>query len=153
MADRCEVVVGDGREWKPDNNVGVDAVLLDAPCSATGVGSRRPDVLQKSPDLKDITKLQKELISHVVENLLRPGGVMVYATCSLLKSESEEQMKHFLSREDGPVLQTIPFQRGEIPGFDEAIDENGWLRILPGHLPGSLSYCDGFFVARMRRAM
>ncbi len=151
MIDRCEIVVADGREWKPSNDCYVDAVLLDAPCSATGVGSRRPDVLQKSPDLREITKLQRELAVHVVDDLLGPGGVIVYATCSLLKSESEDQMKFLLSRKEGPELETIPFQPGEIPGFDEAIDENGWLRILPGHLPGSMRHCDGFFVARMKR--
>lgn len=151
MLERCEIVVGDGREWELTEGDGVDAVLLDAPCSATGVGSRRPDVLQKSPDLQEITTLQRELATHVVDKLLKPGGVMVYATCSLLKSESEDQIQCLLAREEGPTIETVPFQPGEIPGFDEAIDENGWLRILPGHLPGSLRYCDGFFVARIRR--
>jgi 16S rRNA (cytosine967-C5)-methyltransferase len=151
MMERCEIVISDGREWKPNEDHRVDAVLLDAPCSATGVGSRRPDVLQKSPDLKEITKLQRELAVHAVDNLLKPGGVMVYATCSLLKSESEDQMQWLLAREDGPKIEVIPFEPGELGGFDEAIDENGWLRIIPGHLPGSLSYCDGFFVARIRR--
>ena len=152
MTKRCDVVVMDGREWRPAEGDHVDVVLLDAPCSATGVASRRPDVLRKSPDqLEEMMELQRELAAHVVDNLLPPGGIMVYATCSLLKSESEEQMRWLLAREDGPKLETIPFQPGELPGFDQAIDENGWLRVIPGHLPGSLSYCDGFFVARIRR--
>lgn len=151
MMERCEIVVSDGREWNPKDGDCVDAVLLDAPCSATGVGSRRPDVLQKSPALQEITKLQRDLAVNVVDNLLNPGGVMVYATCSLLKSESEDQMKWLLAREEGSEIKTIAFQPGEIAGFDDAIDENGWLRIIPGHLPGSLGYCDGFFVARIRK--
>jgi hypothetical protein len=47
--------------------------------------------------------------------------------------------------------QSLPFQKGEIPGFDDAIDKNGWIRVLPGVLNGHLSQCDGFFVARLKR--
>lgn len=149
MKNRCEVIVADGSEWVSDE--AIDGVLVDAPCSATGVGSRRPDVLRRSPDISELTDMQRRLAVHTVDNLLKPGGIMVYATCSLLKQESEDQMKSILSRSSGAVMETVPFTAGEIPGFDEAIDENGWLRVLPGVLPGSLGNCDGFFVARLRR--
>lgn len=152
MLERCKISEMDGRKWKPEKSEQVNAVLLDAPCSATGVGSRRPDVLQKSPEqLKEMMKLQRELAIHAVDSLLSTGGIMVYATCSLLKSESEEQMQWLMRRQDGADVETIPFEPGELPGFDKAIDENGWLRVIPGHLSGSLSYCDGFFVARIRK--
>lgn len=153
MTDRCSIVVGDGRVWRPDGTSGtqVDAVLLDAPCSATGVGSRRPDVLQKSPNLEEIISLQRELAVHAIDNLLTDGGILIYATCSLLQSESEDQIRWLLSREDGPGIEILPFQEGEIPGFDSAIHESGWLRVIPGQLPGSYGQCDGFFVARLRR--
>ena len=48
-------------------------------------------------------------------------------------------------------LATVPFEHGEIPGFDACIDENGWMRVIPGALSGGLQQCDGFFVARLRR--
>ena len=147
----CQVVVADGREWQPESGDRVDAVLLDAPCSATGLGSRRPDVLRKSPDLQDITTLQRQLAIHAIDDLLKEGGIFVYATCSLLHSESEDQVRWLLSREDGPGVENIPFEEGEIPGFDAAIDKNGWLRVIPGQLNGPHSQCDGFFVARLRR--
>jgi 16S rRNA (cytosine967-C5)-methyltransferase len=118
---------------------------------ATGVGSRRPDVLRKSPELEELTRIQKELAVHTVDELLDIGGIMVYATCSLLKEESEDQMNWLLSRNEGAEVETIPFLPDEIPGFDDAIDKNGWLRVIPGVLPGTLKFCDGFFVARLRR--
>jgi 16S rRNA (cytosine967-C5)-methyltransferase len=152
MKERCDIVVADGREWRPDLGGRVDAVLLDAPCSATGVGSRRPDVLRKSPDLKEITDLQRQLAIHAIDDLLKDDGVLVYATCSLLQSECEDQVRWLLTRKDGPCVENVPFKKGEIPGFDSAIDENGWLRVIPGHLTGALNQCDGFFVARLRRS-
>lgn len=146
--DRCEVVVSAGQDWvNEDNDSNVAAVLLDVPCSATGTGNRRPDVLQKdTEDLKSLHEIQGILANHCVESILSKGGIMVYATCSLLKSESEDQVSKLLQRGD---VQTLPFTTGEINGFDEAIDENGWLRVLPGVLSGQLNICDGFFVARL----
>ena len=73
---------------------------------------------------------------------------MVYATCSLLARESEDQVHKLLKR---GTMKTIPFTKGEIPGFDSSIDENGWLRVLPGVLEGDMKKCDGFFVARLEK--
>jgi 16S rRNA (cytosine967-C5)-methyltransferase len=155
MNDVCNIVVADGREWVPSvgsGNDSVKGVLADVPCSATGVGSRRPDVLRKSPDILDqLLTIQRELAAHAADEILEPGGIMVYATCSLLKQESEDQVNWLLSRSEGADMETVPIIPGEIPGFDDAIDENGWLRVIPGVLPGSLASCDGFFVARLRR--
>ena len=168
MADKVQIIVADGTEWTPppesdfSNNGKFDGVLVDAPCSATGTGSRRPDVLRKPRSgIDELLQTQRDLIVNTVDNLLAPGGVMVYATCSLLKSESEDQMKWLLSRNEeeergsgtAAQMETIPFQPGEIPGFDDAIDENGWLRVIPGCLPEFLSDCDGFFVAKLRKRM
>ena len=146
--DKCEVEVCAGQDWvNKDDDSNVAAVLVDVPCSATGTGNRRPDVLQKdNEDLKSLHEIQGILANHCVENVLTKGGIMVYATCSLLKSESEDQVSKLLQRGD---VETLPFTNGEINGFDEAIDENGWLRILPGVLNGQLNICDGFFVARL----
>jgi len=205
MQDICNVIIADGRDYVPtsssssknndDNDnrsagpptttvMKVQGVLIDAPCSATGVGSRRPDVLRKDIELEHLTTMQRELCVQAVDHILAVNGVLVYATCSLLKQEGEEQIEQLLScynnennksndvqeeEEDeehysasaassvssssssSVTLETIPFTPGELPGFDECIDENGWLRVIPGVLPGSLHYCDGFFVARLRK--
>lgn len=155
MQDRCTVCVADGSEWMPDDNedVPVMGVLVDVPCSATGTGSKRPDVLRRDENLGNLLQVQQKLAQHCADNIVAPGGIMVYATCSILKQESEDQVQKLLKRgrRGEAALETVPFTEGEIPGFDDAIDDNGWLRVLPGTLPGSLSQCDGFFVARLRR--
>jgi 16S rRNA (cytosine967-C5)-methyltransferase len=149
LMDRCEVVIRDGSVWKPNqDDVHVSGVLVDVPCSATGTASRRPDVLQRSEDLGNLLQTQHELAVNAVNNIIGVGGIMVYATCSLLMQESEEQVQKLLNMENGTVLETVPFVAGEIPGFDDAIDEHGWMRVIPG----SLAFrCDGFFVARLRK--
>lgn len=152
LEDRCTVVVADGRKWiPPEGPESVAGVLLDVPCSATGTASRRPDVLRRDRKLDSLLETQYDLAKHCIDNILKPGGVMVYATCSLLKRESEDQVQKILKREDGANAKLLPFVPGEIPGFDEAIDENGCLRVIPGWLPGKLSTCDGFFVARLQK--
>jgi len=157
----CNVFVEDGRDFLPDisGNDKIQGVLVDAPCSATGLGSRHPDVLTKSIGLKDLVSIQQELIVHAATNILDVGGVLVYATCSLLKEEGEDQVDWLLSqgvsgkneKTRRVTLETIPFEPGELPGFDDCIDRNGWLRVIPGVLPGPLKFCAGFFVARLRK--
>jgi 16S rRNA (cytosine967-C5)-methyltransferase len=149
LQDRCEVVVSTGQDWfKDDGSDDIAAILLDVPCSATGLGMRRPDVMQKGTnDLDSLLEIQEILANHCINNILSKGGILVYATCSLLKRESEDQVKKLIQR---GIVETLPFTPGELgPGFDDAIDSNGWLRLLPGALSGELKYCDGFFVARL----
>jgi len=153
MAERVSICVSDGLGWTPDDNNPVDAILLDAPCSATGTGSKRPDVLQRRENLDELLKTQQDLAVHCVDNILKPGGILIYATCSILKAESEHQIERLLTRSDGAQIETVPFQDTEVPGFGTCIDENGWLRILPGDLSGSMGPCDGFFVARLKRSI
>jgi 16S rRNA (cytosine967-C5)-methyltransferase len=151
------IVVADGCEWTPSTRTLVDAVLVDVPCTATGTGSKRPDVLRRPADYSDLLTVQHALACHAADAIVKVGGYLVYATCSLLKQESEDQVARLLDRctttTDPSVaeLRTVPFERGEIPGFDDAIDKNGWIRVLPGMLQGSLNHCDGFFVARLQR--
>jgi 16S rRNA (cytosine967-C5)-methyltransferase len=150
MQDHCTVIVADGSRFRSDDGKLFDGILVDAPCSATGLGSRRPDVLRRSCDINELTSIQRKLAVHAFDNLLKPGGIMVYATCSLLKEESEDQMKWLLdSRAEN--IKSLPFTNREIPGFDGAIDENGWMRVLPGVLHKPMDKCDGFFVARIRK--
>ena len=153
MIDQCTICVADGTEWVPSiNDMPIAGILLDVPCSATGTGSKRPDVMRRSQDITELLKTQELLANHCADEILLPGGVLVYATCSILKEESEYQVQKLLSRNIGAKMETIPFQPGEIPGFDGCIDENGWMRVLPGSLQCSIGPCDGFFVARLRRA-
>ena len=152
MQNRCIITVEDGNKWcPPEGPETIDGILLDVPCTATGTASRRPDVLRRDNDLGDILQTQDNLITHCVENLLAPGGIMVYSTCSLLRRESESQVEKLLTRYGSTKLKPLPFTKGEIPGFDEAIDDAGNLRVIPGWMPGNLSFCDGFYVARFQK--
>lgn len=145
--DKCHVVVKQGQEWNPDDSQNIAGILVDVPCSATGTGNKRPDVLRKDGDLGNLPETQEILANHC-SNVLSSGGVLVYATCSLLKRESEEQVLKLLEK---GTMKIIPFEKGEIPGFDGAIDEHGFLRVLPGCLDDELKQCDGFFVARLEK--
>jgi len=103
-------------------------------------------VLRRSSDLNELLKTQEMLANHCADNLLDAGGIMVHAACSILKEESEEQVQKLIKR---GVVSTLPVQPHEVPGFEDAIDEHGWLRVLPGTLDGDLRSTDGFFVARL----
>jgi 16S rRNA (cytosine967-C5)-methyltransferase len=131
----------------------VDAVLLDAPCSATGTLRRHPDVAW-SKTLEDVLKLsaaQTRLLDHAAA-LVKPGGVLVYATCSLEPEEGEQQVERFLSRNS--EFSRDPVASDEVGGLTELISPSGDLRCLPSHLPNAvhrLAGLDGFFAARLVR--
>ena len=149
LTDNCEVVVSEGQEWLPSQSSDdIAGILVDVPCSATGTGMRRPDVLRRDSDLGNLPEVQEALLNHCADNLLKVGGVLVFATCSLLKRESEDQVSKLLQR---GTMRTIPFVPGEIGGFDGAIDDNGWLRVLPGVMESPMNSVDGFFVARLQK--
>ncbi|MEO0930791.1 MAG: transcription antitermination factor NusB [Pseudomonadota bacterium] len=124
---------------------GFDAVLLDAPCSATGTIRRHPDL----PYAKDGSEFgmlidqQKAMIDHAL-TLLKPGGRLVFCTCSLLPDEGEVQVEEALARHTG--LTTIP-DALNIPGIDpDWITSEGGLRLRPDYWP-ELGGMDGFYVA------
>ena len=86
LSERCQVIVGDGQKYIPSEQHGqIHGILLDVPCSATGTGARRPDVLRRSSDLTELLQIQELLANHCVDNILNAGGILVYATCSILK--------------------------------------------------------------------
>ena len=121
----AHVMTADGTTYKPE--APVDAVLLDAPCSATGTLRRRPDIFchDQAPDLKTLNKAQKDLL-HAAGTWLKPGGVLVYATCSILKAEGEAILASL------PKGMTIhPLQADDIDGIELTIDEHGFARIMP----------------------
>jgi 16S rRNA (cytosine967-C5)-methyltransferase len=128
-----------------------DAVLLDAPCSATGTIRRHPDVAW-SRTLEDVLKLadlQARLLDRAAR-LTKPGGRIVYATCSLEREEGEKQVLAFLDRTPGFRLD--PVEPAEAGGISDLIQPPGWLRTLPCHLPHAvdrMAGMDGFFAARL----
>ncbi|MDR3515113.1 MAG: transcription antitermination factor NusB [Azospirillaceae bacterium] len=139
-------ITADAGEWQPDQPA--DALLLDAPCSATGAIRRHPDIQRlKSPD--DVAKLagsQDRLLRRAV-NLVRPGGLMVYCTCSLQVEEGEQRITGALARGH---WERVPIEPAEVGGFTELINDRGEVRSLPGMLK-DLGGIDGFFIARLRR--
>ncbi|MDJ1159772.1 RsmB/NOP family class I SAM-dependent RNA methyltransferase [Chelatococcus sp. SYSU_G07232] len=130
-----------------------DAVLLDAPCSATGTIRRHPDVAwtKREADITALATLQAKLLDKAA-SLVRPGGRLVYCTCSLEPEEGERQIESFLMRT--PAFERQAVTAAEIGGLAEAITLHGELRTLPCHLPHAeprLAGLDGFFAARLRR--
>ncbi len=128
-----------------------DAVLLDAPCSATGTIRRHPDIphLKTKGDLKALVGLQAKLLKKAAR-LVKPGGLLVYCTCSLQPEEGERQVAKLLS--DDPALQRVPITADDGLGFPDAITAEGNLRTLPSHDAGAPGGMDGFFACRMMRA-
>jgi 16S rRNA (cytosine967-C5)-methyltransferase len=131
-----------------------DAVLLDAPCSATGTIRRHPDVawIKRPNDLSTLVRLQAQLIDKAIA-LTKPGGVFVYCTCSLEPEEGEAQMIALLRR--NPDVRRAPIGAREIGGLGECVTPAGDLRTLPCHLWGDdprRSGLDGFYAARLVKA-
>lgn len=137
---KAGIVRADALEWEPKHRF--DAILLDAPCTATGTARRHPDVLHRVGvrQIEDMAELQSALIERA-QNWLKPGGTLVYATCSLEEEEGEARAK-------AVNLARHPISANELPA-GIAPSTEGWLRTDPGMLSeqGGL---DGFFVARWR---
>lgn len=141
------LVDADATQWKPETLV--DGVLLDAPCSATGTIRRHPDVARhKRPDdVQNLVATQTELLRAAVD-MVRPGGLVVYCTCSLQKAEGEERVAHALSA--GLPVEGVPVTAQEIGGLSALITPEGWLRTMPFHNSEN-GGMDGFFAARLRK--
>lgn len=145
----AEVFAVDAGAWVPPELL--DAVLLDAPCTATGTIRRNPDVahLKRPEDVAELAALQQRLIRHAL-SMLKPGGMLLYCTCSLEAAEGPDQIARLLAeRRD---VRFLPFQPEEVAGRGEWLDDRGALRTLPHYLQLSdpdLSGMDGFYAARL----
>ena len=143
----AEVVVDDALTWRPAEPQ--DAVLLDAPCTATGTIRRHPDIAwHKTPaDVARMAELQGRLLTVAVE-MAKPGGLVVYASCSLQPEEGSQVIEGALAA--GLPVERVPVETADLDGLAVDITAHGDLRTLPCHLPdrGGL---DGFFIARLRR--
>ncbi|MTI18409.1 16S rRNA (cytosine(967)-C(5))-methyltransferase [Rhodobacteraceae bacterium RKSG542] len=144
-------VTSDIREFQPEQMF--DAILLDAPCSATGTIRRHPDVawLKRETDIEKLAELQYELLEKVSQ-WLKPGGLLVYCTCSLEQEEGELQIQRFLLENEN--FARIPVDGDELGGHTECINAQGDFRALPCHNAQDserLSGLDGFFASRLRK--
>lgn len=141
-----DVVTADALDWEPKE--AFDAILLDAPCSATGTIRRHPDLpyLKSGKELTSLVPLQDALLDRAV-GWLKPGGAMVYAVCSLLPAEGPRRMRAFLDRTPG--IEMIPLMPGA--GIDPEMIVDGALRTLPHHWTDR-GGIDGFYAARLRKA-
>ncbi len=143
----AELVEADALDWNPGR--AYDAILLDAPCSATGTFRRHPEVLYRARPrvIAEGAELQGRLLERAVQ-WLRPGGSLIYSVCSLDPEEGEKVVETFLASH--PDYLVDPPRPGELPDF-APISPEGWVRILPGLLEAQ-GGLDGFFVARLVRS-
>ena len=145
----AETVVTDAAEWPSE--CGFDGILVDAPCTSTGTIRRHPDVawLRQEADIAALTTLQKRLLQKAV-TLLKPGGMLVYCTCSLEPEEGEQTIAALLDAESS--MRRVPIEASEVAGLSEIATAAGDLRTLPCHLPHQdprLGGLDGFYAARL----
>ena len=143
----AEVVATPAEDW--DDARTFDAVLLDAPCTATGTFRRNPEVLRatKPADVAKLADVQHRLLDAAAGRV-KPGGRLVYCVCSLEREEGETQIIAFLRR--NPAFRTAPAVPAEIGAPDAALTSEGWLRILPS-MWAEKGGVDGFFIARLDR--
>jgi 16S rRNA (cytosine967-C5)-methyltransferase len=141
----AEIVVADALTF---DRGGWDAILLDAPCSATGTIRRHPDLphAKDGSDFAALIALQAGLLDHAL-GLLRPGGRLVYCTCSLLPDEGEVQVIEALERHPGLTVEPPHGLAGLSPDW---VTGEGGLRLRPDYWP-ELGGMDGFYMALMRK--
>lgn len=143
----AEMIAVDASKWETEERF--DAVLLDAPCTATGTVRRHPDVvwLKTEADVRRLVSLQDRLLDAAFR-LTRPGGVLVYACCSLQPEEGPERISTFLER--NREAERVPVSAEEVAGLPEFLTSEGDLRTLPCHLKEE-GGMDGFYAVRLRR--
>lgn len=141
----AEVIAVPAEDWSDKRRF--DAVLLDAPCSATGTYRRNPEVLwaTRPGDIAKLADVQHRLLD-VAAARVRPGGRLVYCVCSLEREEGETQVLAFLRR--NPAFRLERAEPAAVGAPEAALCTEGWLRILPSQIEGGM---DGFFAALLVR--
>lgn len=144
---KVECVVADAATYQPKQSP--DAILLDAPCSATGTLRRHPDVawLRKPSDVERLIATQRKLLTHAC-SLLPAGGELVYTVCSLLPEEGEAQINWLLAQD--ATMARAPIDTANFKGLEVCFDQQGAFRSLPCHLSAH-GGMDGFYAARLRK--
>ncbi len=146
----ADCLAADFVTWQTDRQF--DAILLDAPCSATGTIRRHPDIawLKTEADIDNLAGLQTAMLAKA-SALLKPGGTLVYCTCSLEPEEGEHQVPRFLAAH--PEFDIVAVKSDEVGGLKGMVNDQGCLRTLPSMQlfadgPQHVNGLDGFFAAR-----
>ncbi|MBU2918429.1 16S rRNA (cytosine(967)-C(5))-methyltransferase RsmB [Psychrosphaera sp. F3M07] len=141
LGEDAKIICGDLSDPSViDETITFDRILLDAPCSATGVIRRHPDIkwLRRNEDIEALAELQKKILDTLWLKL-KPGGIMLYATCSVLPEENKRQMAQFLlNTHDAQLVKIDNSETNEAPGW----------QILPGQLN-----MDGFYYCRLMKTL
>ncbi len=145
---QAEIIVSNALDYSP-NEVLFDKILLDAPCTATGTFRRHPDVIYNKnlKDIKNLASIQDALLAKAA-TLIRPGGEILFCTCSLQPQEGEERVLQFL--QNMPDFRLIPILTDSWSGLDVQYSAEGFVRSFP-HLLSDMGGMDGFFIARIIR--
>ncbi len=148
---QAEMIVADVTSLK---GLLFDAILIDPPCTGTGTIRRHPDIawIKKASDIAALAALQTRMLDKAAD-MVKPGGLIVYCTCSIEPEEGELQIQNFLRR--NPDISRLPILPEEVGGLTEVLNSSGELRTLPSHLRADhprLSGLDGFFAARLIRS-
>ncbi|MDP6602650.1 MAG: RsmB/NOP family class I SAM-dependent RNA methyltransferase, partial [Rhodospirillales bacterium] len=143
----ARIEIADVLGYRPDELA--DAVFLDAPCSATGTIRRHPDIprIKRADEIPALTAIQHRMLRAALA-MVRPGGLVVYAACSLQPEEGGEIVHPFIGP-DG-TADRVPIEADEIGGWAALIDAEGDLRTLPCHM-AEKGGMDGFYACRLRR--
>ena len=141
----AELVLADATTWRP--NKLLDAVLIDAPCTATGTIRRHPDIQYlKSPvDVTNMIITQKALLDAAFK-MIKPNGMVVYVTCSLQAEEGPDIIEELINSNTG--VRRYPITAADIDGIKKFLTPDGDLRTLPCYL-SDFGGMDGFFAARL----
>ena len=132
--------VWDAGQWNPKWEAQMDAVIADVPCSGYGIIRKKPDIRYKDPDaMQELPALQLQILKNQAR-YVRPGGVLLYSTCTLVRKENEGVVEKFLKENPDFITEPLP-----LPAvFPE--NTTGMLRLVPGEYD-----TDGFFICRLRR--
>ena len=135
-----EATVQDATAFRPAWEAAFDAVIVDAPCSGYGIIRKKPDIRYKNiAQMKELPKLQRTILENQCR-YVKPGGLLMYSTCTLVKAENEGMVEAFLNDHPEFSLEPLPL-REPFPK-----NESGWLPLIPGEYD-----TDGFFISRLRR--
>ena len=135
-----KVLLQSAAEFKDSWQESMDVVLADVPCSGYGIIRKKPDIRYKDPDsMKDLPELQLSILKNQA-NYVKPGGMLLYSTCTVLKRENEEVVQAFLEERKDFYLEKLPLPHV----FPE--NTSGMLTLIPGQYD-----TDGFFISRLRR--